>query len=258
MGRDPNTPDWTQHIAFQVEDMDELLKAKARAETTGLEVVGPTDHTIFKSIYFWDPSGHRLEVATWTATPEQLARMKAVAPAMVEEWSRTKKPPRHTAWLHEREFGDARFYAARTVARNLTTSAFRRLFSFESSCADESTWEDAEPVSAAPRLTSAMLVATWVDPRAACCTLRAISWVAAPCSSMAAAIAAAISETRPIVPEISLIATTESCVAACIPAICVEISLVAFAVCAASALTSCATTANPRRPKTCTEAEVPA
>src|SRR5665811_605037 len=61
-------------------------------------------------------------------------------------------------------------YAARTVARNLTTSAFRRLFSFESNCADESTWEDAEPVSPAPRLTSAMLVATWVEPMAACCT----------------------------------------------------------------------------------------
>jgi glyoxylase I family protein len=24
---------------------------------------------------------------------------------MIEEWSRTKKPPRHTAWLHEKEFG---------------------------------------------------------------------------------------------------------------------------------------------------------
>src|SRR5260370_41169697 len=89
-------------------------------------------------------------------------------------------------------------YAARTVARNFTTSAFRRLFSLESNCADESTWEDAEPVSPAPRLTAAMLVATWVEPRAACCTLRAISWVAAPCSSMAAAVAAAISGTGPM------------------------------------------------------------
>src|SRR5579859_5933680 len=82
-------------------------------------------------------------------------------------------------------------YAARTVARNLATSAFSRLFSLESICADESTWEDAEPVSAAPRLTSAILVATCVEPTAACCTLRAISWVAAPCSSTAAAIAVA-------------------------------------------------------------------
>ena len=103
MGRDPNTPDWTQHIAFQVKDMDELMEAKARAEADGLDVIGPTDHTIFKSIYFLDPSGHRIEVATWLATQEQLSRMKAVAPAMIEEWSRTKKPPRHAAWLHEKE-----------------------------------------------------------------------------------------------------------------------------------------------------------
>ncbi|MDX2201796.1 MAG: VOC family protein [Hyphomicrobiaceae bacterium] len=104
MGRDPNTPAWTQHIAFQVEDVDALLSAKARAEKAGLTVVGPTDHTIFQSIYFSDPSGHRLELAVWTCSQEQLKRMKDVAPAMIEEWSRTKKPPRHTSWLHEKEF----------------------------------------------------------------------------------------------------------------------------------------------------------
>src|SRR5205807_10414992 len=98
------------------------------------------------------------------------------------------------------------FYAARTVARNLATSAFRRAFSLESNWADDSTWEEAEPVSPAPRLTSAMLVATCEEPIAACWTFRAISWVAAPCSSIAAAIAAAISDTRPIVPPISLMA----------------------------------------------------
>ena len=83
--------------------MDQLLKAKALAEANGLDVIGPTDHTIFKSIYFWDRNGHRLELATWTETSEQLGRMKAVAPEMIEEWARTKKPPRHTAWLHEKE-----------------------------------------------------------------------------------------------------------------------------------------------------------
>ena len=103
MGRDPNTPDWTQHIALQVEDMDALLEAKARAEAAGLSVVGPTDHNLFQSIYFWDPSGHRLEVATWTTTPATLARMKAVAHDMVEEWAVTRRPPRHMAWAHEKE-----------------------------------------------------------------------------------------------------------------------------------------------------------
>ena len=106
MGRDPNTPDWTQHIAFQVEDVAVLERVKARVEAEGGEVVGPTDHTIVRSIYFFDPSGHRLELAAWTTTPETLARMRAVAPAMIEEWAQTKKPPRHTAWLHEREFAE--------------------------------------------------------------------------------------------------------------------------------------------------------
>lgn len=46
MGRDPNTPDWTQHIAFQVKDLAALEEAKARAEAAGLDVVGVTDHTI--------------------------------------------------------------------------------------------------------------------------------------------------------------------------------------------------------------------
>jgi catechol 2,3-dioxygenase-like lactoylglutathione lyase family enzyme len=46
MGRDPNTPAWTQHMALEVESMDELLETKARLEADGIEVVGPTDHTI--------------------------------------------------------------------------------------------------------------------------------------------------------------------------------------------------------------------
>src|SRR3954471_11225118 len=66
-------------------------------------------------------------------------------------------------------------YAARTVARNLMTSAFSRLFSFDSSCAEDSTCDEAEPLSPAPRCTSAMQVATCVLPIAACWTLRAIS-----------------------------------------------------------------------------------
>jgi glyoxylase I family protein len=104
MGRDPNTPEWTQHIAFKVRDMATLEAARDKVLAAGLDVVGPTDHTIFKSIYFFDPSGHRLELACDTATPEQWKRMQDVSGAMVEEWAQTKKPPRHTAWLHADEF----------------------------------------------------------------------------------------------------------------------------------------------------------
>ena len=101
MGRDENTPQWVQHIAFKVATMDDLVAAKARAEEHGLDVIGPTNHGIFRSIYFFDPNGHRLELACNTGTPEQMAELKRVAPEMLEEWSRTKKAPRHAAWLHE-------------------------------------------------------------------------------------------------------------------------------------------------------------
>jgi len=102
MDRDHNTPQWVQHIAFKVATMDDLMAAKARAEEHGLDVIGPTNHGIFRSIYFFDPNGHRLELACNTGTPEQMAELKRVAPEMLEEWSRTKKAPRHAAWLHEK------------------------------------------------------------------------------------------------------------------------------------------------------------
>ena len=102
MDRDRNTPEWVQHIAFKVETMDDLMNAKARAEEMGLDVVGPTHHGIFKSIYFFDPNGHRLELACDIGTPEQMSELKSVAYDMLDEWSRTKKAPRHAAWLHEK------------------------------------------------------------------------------------------------------------------------------------------------------------
>jgi len=102
MGRDEKTPDWVQHIAFELEDEAALMKAKERLEAAGIDVLGPTDHTIFKSIYFFDPNGHRLELAANTAMPGMLAELKRVAPAMLEEWSRTKKAPNHAAWVHGR------------------------------------------------------------------------------------------------------------------------------------------------------------
>ena len=107
MGRDENTPAWVQHIAFELGSYQELLDAKARVEAENIEVVGPTNHGVFQSIYFFDPNGHRLELVWNNGTEEQLEELKRVAPAMLEEWSRTKKAPRHAAWLHELEFKGA-------------------------------------------------------------------------------------------------------------------------------------------------------
>ena len=101
MDRDRNTPTWVQHLALDVETVDELVSTKARLEAAGIEVIGPTDHTIFKSIYFFDPNGHRLELAANTATPEMMASLDAVKWDMLEEWSRTRRAPRHAAWMHD-------------------------------------------------------------------------------------------------------------------------------------------------------------
>jgi len=101
MGRDPNTPQWVQHIAFEVADLDTLLLAQQRLIDRGLDVLGPTDHGLFKSIYFFDPNGHRLELTCNTATKEAQAKAQANAEPMLEEWSRTKRAPKHNAWLHQ-------------------------------------------------------------------------------------------------------------------------------------------------------------
>lgn len=101
MGRDDNTPAWVQHLALKVDSVETLLATKKRLEASGIEVVGPTDHTIFKSIYFFDPNGHRLELAANTATPEMMSRLDDVKYDMLEEWSQTKRAPRHAAWMHD-------------------------------------------------------------------------------------------------------------------------------------------------------------
>jgi lactoylglutathione lyase len=102
MGRDTNTPEWVQHIAFKVGSREELLATKTRLEASGIEVVGPTDHTIFESIYFFDPNGHRLELSVDVGTPKMHAKLDEVKWAMLEEWSQTKRAPKHAAWMHDK------------------------------------------------------------------------------------------------------------------------------------------------------------
>lgn len=107
LGRDENTPKWVQHIAFKLESVEKLIEAKKELESKGLDVLGVTNHGIFKSIYFFDPNGHRLELTALTSTDEQLKKLQEIAPEMLEEWSKTKTPPKGAAWLHEMEFKDS-------------------------------------------------------------------------------------------------------------------------------------------------------
>ena len=50
----------------------------------------------------FDPNGHRLELVANIHTDAQMKQLKEVAPDMLKEWSKTKKAPRHAAWLHEK------------------------------------------------------------------------------------------------------------------------------------------------------------
>ena len=101
MGSDPNTPDWVQHLALQVDSVDALLAAKDKLVSAGIDVVGPTDHTLFKSIYFFDPNGHRLELAANTPKEGIEEKLDEVKWEMLEEWSRTRRAPQHARWMHD-------------------------------------------------------------------------------------------------------------------------------------------------------------
>ena len=105
MGRDRNTPDWVQHIAFEVPDEDALETARAHIGSLGIDVLGPTDHGVFRSIYLFDPNGHRIELACNIGSQEQYDELRRVAPLMLEEWSVTRRAPKHAAWLHRRSIG---------------------------------------------------------------------------------------------------------------------------------------------------------
>jgi hypothetical protein len=80
--------------------MEELLAAKERLVAAGIDVIGPVNHTIFKSIYFFDPNGHRLELACNTGTPEMMRSWTTSNGRCWKNGRRLKKAPSHAAWMH--------------------------------------------------------------------------------------------------------------------------------------------------------------
>ena len=109
MGRDENTPKWVQHIALKVKDRAALLEAKEHLEANGNNVLGITNHGIFHSIYFFDPNGHRLELAyDDEKAPAKIAMItEEMKYDMLEQWSRSKRAPHHTHFLHADELDEA-------------------------------------------------------------------------------------------------------------------------------------------------------
>ena len=86
----PNTPIWVNHIAFRVDTELELENTKERLHAHGIEVLGVTDHHVFKSIYFFDPNGIRLELTVQTGTPAQMAKESKNVHERLNAWSARK------------------------------------------------------------------------------------------------------------------------------------------------------------------------
>ncbi|MCY7308110.1 MAG: VOC family protein [Rhodoferax sp.] len=98
----PNTPAWVNHVAFRVNTVGELEAMKTRLEAHGVEVLGVTDHHIFKSIYFFDPNGVRLELSAQLADEFQMLQESQTAHARLNEWTARKHQ-----WRAERPNGVA-------------------------------------------------------------------------------------------------------------------------------------------------------
>jgi glyoxylase I family protein len=88
---DPQTPAWVNHFAYQVDSREALEIMKARLEKEGVEVIGPIDHRIFDSIYFFDPNGLRLELVYQTATREMMKQKAQDARAQLARFAEMRR-----------------------------------------------------------------------------------------------------------------------------------------------------------------------
>ena len=62
LGAKTDTEEWVVDIALAVDSEQELLYGKTRLEACGVGVIGPIEHELFKSIYFFDPNGLKVEL----------------------------------------------------------------------------------------------------------------------------------------------------------------------------------------------------
>jgi catechol 2,3-dioxygenase-like lactoylglutathione lyase family enzyme len=86
----PNTPAWVNHLALEVASHEELLAAKRRIEEAGVKVLGPIDHHIIDSIYFFDPNGLRVELTTRTVAAAYMAEAEKHARQDLDAWTAKK------------------------------------------------------------------------------------------------------------------------------------------------------------------------
>ncbi|MGK6316330.1 VOC family protein [Neorhizobium sp. DT-125] len=86
----PNTPDWVQHFAMEVDSVEEVLKFKKRLQDAGVKTTDVIDHEFINSIYFFDPNGLRLEITARTEEPGYLAKAASEAHDSMKAWVKKK------------------------------------------------------------------------------------------------------------------------------------------------------------------------
>ncbi len=67
----PVTAGTMQHVAFNVDTIDELLTMRDRIRSHGIQVMGPLDHGMIQSIYFAGPEHLSLEVCVGSDIDER-------------------------------------------------------------------------------------------------------------------------------------------------------------------------------------------
>ncbi|MBI1211954.1 MAG: VOC family protein [Alphaproteobacteria bacterium] len=92
----PSAPGTMQHVAFNVDTDEELLAMRDRIRSRGINVIGPLDHGMCKSIYFAGLEGLSLEIATSQSAIDANAwidpEVQALAGINNEELARYKRP----------------------------------------------------------------------------------------------------------------------------------------------------------------------
>lgn len=86
----PNTPDWVQHFAMEVDSVEDVLKMKKRLNDAGVKTTDVIDHEFINSIYFFDPNGLRLEVTARTEAPGYIEKAAAEAHDGMKAWVKKK------------------------------------------------------------------------------------------------------------------------------------------------------------------------
>jgi len=60
--RDPRTSSWIEHVAMEVDSVEDFERHRKRLDDHGIEYLGPMIHKEGqRSVYFFDPNGLRLE-----------------------------------------------------------------------------------------------------------------------------------------------------------------------------------------------------